>query len=426
MMMLTYAWREITRRKTRTMLTVTSIFFAIALFVSVSAILNFFKEAVSLPFKVAGADMVVETFTEPGPWTRVRLARHLGPIPVSVIDEIRNLPGVEDVSGILLFWSWEGGRMINIAAVDPKDLERVSPISTRTALGRMFTHLELTVPSFDGYSAILDRRFAKAFQLDTGSQIELAGRKFTVVGIVDYAGVPRVGQAEVFIPLDVALDMVRESHEFLRNEKRFVNMLLVKLKSGSDYQAIGGKIRQIVANATKLDPKNQVKIFTSETILPDTTGVSMLTQQLVKVIAVLMVIGIALLVAKTSAMAVAERTQEIGIMKAVGWRDSEIARLILTENFIQGLMGGVLGCIVGYAIAFVYAATAELKLPPGVVPYSCVPAAAPPQNLSVAMKLSWELILLALVIAIVMGLIGGYLAAKHASSMHPAEALRRL
>lgn len=425
-MILAYAWREVARRKTRTTLIVMSIFFAIALFVSVLAVLNFFKEAVSLPFKTAGADMVVETFVEPGPWKRVRLARHLGPIPLSVLNEIKGIPGVEDVSGLLLFWSWEAPRMINIAAVDPSDLERVSPVSTRTALGRMFTRLELSVPSFEGYSAILDKRFAETFGLKVGSQIELAGRKFTVIGIVDYTNVPRVGQAEVFIPLNVALEMVRESHEYLRGKGDFVNMILVKLSAGADRKAVEGKIRQIVANATGLNPEKQVKVFTSESILPDTTGVSLLTQQMFKVIAILMLIGIALLVMKTSVAAVTERTQEIGIMKAVGWRDSDIAKLILTESAIQGLIGGILGCIAGYAVAFLYAATAKFNLPHPIVPYSCLPAAAPPQTLSVAMKLSWELIILALVISLAMSLLGGYLAAKDAATMRPAEALRRL
>ena len=113
-------------------------------------------------------------------------------------------------------------------------------------------------------------------------------------------------------------------------------------------------------------------------------------------------------------------------MKANGWRDSEIAKLILTESAIQGLIGGILGCVAGYAVAYLYAATAKFNLPHPLVPYSCLPAAAPPQTLSVAMKLSWELILLALVISLAMSLIGGYLAAKHAATMHPAEALRRL
>lgn len=425
-MILTYAWKELTRRKTRTALTVMSIFFAIGLFTAVLATLNFFKEAVSLPFKAAATDMVVETFVEPGPWKRVRLARHLGPIPFNIIEEIQALPEVARVSGLLLFWSWEEPRMVNICALDPKELEEISPIASRTALGRAFVSLEMSSPNFAGRTAILDRRYAEKFGLTIGSTIELAGRKFKVIGLVDYQGVPRVGQAEVFIPLKEGVEMVKESHEYVRNMDTFVNMLLVRLKPQTDHKVAEGKIRQILAKATGLDPKQQIKIFTSEAILPDTTGVSLITQQMFKVIAIVMLIGIALLVAKTSVMAVAERTSEIGIMKATGWQDSEITKLILTESALQGLIGGIAGCIVGYLIAYLYAATAEFKLPHPLVPYSCLPAAAPPQNLIVAMKISWLLVIMAIIIALVMGVLGGYLAAKRAASLHPAEALRRL
>jgi len=423
---LAYAWKELTRRKTRTILTVMSIFFAIGLFVVVLAVLNFFKEAVSLPFKAAGADMVVETFVEPGPWKRVRLARHLGAIPLSVVEEIRGLPEVANASGLLLFWSWEAPRIVNICALDPKDLEQISPLASRTMLGQAFASLEIATPNFEGKRAILDKRYAEKFGLGIGSSIELAGRKFKVVGLADYKGVPRVGQAEVFIPLAEGIEMVKESHEFLRNMDAFVNMILVRLKPGAAPNSVEGKIRQILARATGLDPKQQIKVFTSEAILPDTTGVSLLTQQMFKVIAIIMLIGIALLVAKTSVMAVAERTAEIGIMKATGWQDSDIAKLILAESALQGLIGGVAGCLVGYLVAYLYAMTTQFKLPHPIVPYSCLPATAPPGNLVVAMKVSWELVIAAILIAIAMGTLGGYFAARRAASLHPAEALRRL
>jgi len=425
-MIFAYAWKELTRRKTRTTLTVMSVFFAIALFVAVLATLHFFKEAVSLPFKASGADMVVETYVEPGPWKRVRLARHLGAIPLEVVEEIRGLPEVANASGLLLFWSWEEPRMVNICAIDPKDLDEVSPITSRTPLGQVFASLEMSNPNFEGKVAILDKRYAEKFGLAIGSTIKLANREFKVIGVVDYKGVPRVGQAEVFIPLNEAVEIVKESHEYLKGMGEFVNMILVRLRPGVEPKTAEGKIRQIVARATGLDPKQQVKVFTSETILPDTTGVSLLTQQMFRVVAVIMLIGIALLVVKTSVMAVAERTAEIGIMKATGWQDSDIAKLILTESALQGLIGGVAGCAIGYLIAYLYAATAEFKLPHPVVPYSCLPAAAPPQNLVVAMKVQWWLVLAAILIALAMGMLGGYFAAKRAASLQPAEALRRL
>lgn len=422
-----YAWKELTRRKSRTALTVLSIFFSIGLFVTVLAVLTFFKEAVSLPFKAAGADMVVETFVEPGPWKTVRLARHLGPLPVQFLDEIRALPEVQDASGLLLFWSWEEPRMVNIAGIDPKDMDGSCPLSRQALLGRPTVVMEGSIFSdTDTSVAILDKRYAEKFNLGIGSSIRLAGRNFKVIGIADMAGLPRAGQAEVFIPISQAQELVRESHEFLKDAGEFINMVLVKLKPGRDAKAVEGKIRALVAATAKVDPQKQVKIFTSENIIPDVTGVSALTQQMFKVIALIMLIGTALLVVKASLISVTERTSEIGIMKATGWQDLDVSKLILTETTLQGLLGGIAGCVVGYVIAYLYASTAVLKLPHGVVPYSCLPAAAPPQNIAVAMQVSWMLVLAAIVIAVGMGVLGGYIAAKRAASLHPAEALRRL
>ncbi len=428
-MIWTYAWKELTRRKTRTLLMVLSIFSSVGLLVAVVAILNFFKEAVSLPFKAAGADLVVETYVEPGPWKTVRLARHLGPVPAKVIDEVRALPEVQGGSGLLLFWAWEGGRMINICGVDPKDVNSICPLAQQSIKGRTTVLLEgRPFSENDSTTVILDKRFAEAFKLGVGSKIRLAGREFEVIGLADMVNLPRVGQAEVFLPLPEAQRLVRESHDFLRDAGDFVNMLLVRLRQGVKPKAVEGKLRKLIASATGVNPEKQVKVFYSEAIIPDTTGVSAMTQQMFKIIVFIMVVGTTLLIVKLSLISVTERTGEIGIMKTVGWDDATVSKLILTEMVLQGLMGGIAGCIVGYAIAFLYASTVEFKLPHGVVPYSCVPAAAPPPNVPVTLVLhaSPALVLTAIAIAVVMGALGGYIAAKRAASLRPAEALRRL
>ena len=48
---------------------------------------------------------------------------------------------------------------------------------------------------------------------------------------------------------------------------------------------------------------------------------------------------------------VAERTREIGILKAIGWSNSNVVNQIVTESLIQGAIGGILGCALGYIFA---------------------------------------------------------------------------
>jgi ABC-type antimicrobial peptide transport system permease subunit len=427
-MLFSYAWKELTRRKTRSALSVLGIFFSIGLLVAVLAISDFFRDAMSLPFRAAGADMVVETFVEPGPWKNVRLARHCGPIPESMVEEFRRLPGVREASGFLHFWSWEEPRMINVAGVDPSSL-RVSPVSPevsmREAGGAAVVIKGRSLTPEDAHAAVLDRRYAEQFELDVGSVVRLAGEDYHVVGVADMQGLVRVGQAEVFIPLKDAQRLVAASHGWLADMGPIVNMLLVKTEVGVRAETYAPYLKKLVASATKLKPE-QVKVFTSRTILPDTTGVSALTERMVQVISLLMLIGVALLVVKTSLLAVSERTSEIGIMKAVGWRDGAVARLITLETALQGLIGGVLGCMVGYGVAYAYALTARFNLPYGVVPYSCLPAAAPPQSIAAAMSVSWPLVGGALAIAVGIGVMAGYVASRRAATLVPAQALRRI
>jgi putative ABC transport system permease protein len=61
----------------------------------------------------------------------------------------------------------------------------------------------------------------------------------------------------------------------------------------------------------------------------------------------------AIMVANTTYVAVIERTREIGILKALGFRRRQILAMFLSENILIGFIGGLLGTIAGYLLSFV-------------------------------------------------------------------------
>lgn len=61
----------------------------------------------------------------------------------------------------------------------------------------------------------------------------------------------------------------------------------------------------------------------------------------------------AIMVANTTYVAVIERTREIGILKALGFRRNQILAMFLSENILIGLIGGLLGTAAGYLLSFV-------------------------------------------------------------------------
>jgi putative ABC transport system permease protein len=101
-------------------------------------------------------------------------------------------------------------------------------------------------------------------------------------------------------------------------------------------------------------------------------------------------------------IAVRERTQEIGLLRAIGARRSRIAQLFVGEAMLLSAVGGIGGLTLGISIVL---------LTQWVLP--AMPAAISPFY-----------VVLALVIAVVIGLVAGVLPARAAAQLEPLDALR--
>ena len=62
-----------------------------------------------------------------------------------------------------------------------------------------------------------------------------------------------------------------------------------------------------------------------------------------------MVVGLAS-VMNTMLMSVFERTVEIGVLRAIGWKAARIRHMILLEATLLGISGGVLGVLLGFLV----------------------------------------------------------------------------
>jgi putative ABC transport system permease protein len=115
-------------------------------------------------------------------------------------------------------------------------------------------------------------------------------------------------------------------------------------------------------------------------------------------------------VINTILMSVFERTREIGVMKAIGASQMDIFKLIWTETILVCTFGGVLGSI----LAFLGSSVVE-KIIKGILPYA-------PSGQLVLIKPG--LLLAAFLGAIILGVVSGIYPAWRASSMRPVEAIR--
>jgi putative ABC transport system permease protein len=109
-------------------------------------------------------------------------------------------------------------------------------------------------------------------------------------------------------------------------------------------------------------------------------------------------------IVNTMLMSVTERIIEFGILKANGWSNGEVLRLIAIESALLGFAGGVTGSIVGWVATLAINA----RWPTRIHLYA-----------------SPQLLAFSLVFSIVLGVLGGLYPAWRASRMLPMEAIRR-
>jgi putative ABC transport system permease protein len=107
----------------------------------------------------------------------------------------------------------------------------------------------------------------------------------------------------------------------------------------------------------------------------------------------------------TMLMAVHERTIEIGALRALGWRQREVIKLIMKEALILGIFGGLLG--IPLAIFF-------------MVVVNNLPIM---EDFGV-LTLNFGIYLRAIFVALFLGAVGGIYPAWRATKMQPVEALR--
>lgn len=99
------------------------------------------------------------------------------------------------------------------------------------------------------------------------------------------------------------------------------------------------------------------------------------TELLMILITILSLLGSALGISNLVTASVMERSNEIGLMKAVGARDRQVTGLVLTEILITAIVGGAVGYFMGYGFAQIIGHTvfsSSIEMKPMVIPIVAV------------------------------------------------------
>jgi len=301
-----------------------------------------------------------------------------------------------------------------VTGVDPAD-NSLGPLSSGTITsGHSFTTAES-----DSNVAVVDSDYAKAQNLKAGSTITVAGKTFSVVGIVQAA--QGVTSADVYIPLARAQALASMPNE--------VNTIYVSAASAADISAVSGEISRALPAAT---------VTTSSNLASEVTGslssASTLANSLGKWLAVAVLAAAFGLASILTVAAVTRRVREFGTLKAMGWGSRRIIRQIMGEALVIGIAGGAVGVAIGYGAAALVQAlapplTATTASASGAASgrfAHAAPAAAHTISVHLTTPVTLSAVALAVLLAIAGGLFAGALGGWRAVRLRPAAALARV
>jgi len=280
------------------------------------------------------------------------------------------------------------------------DFAGVQPFTTLA--GRVY---DFTDPAYREQVLVATKDLEEKVQEETGESllgqfISVGGQRYEVVGILDIesAGFMRF-DGTVYIPYATAVSTFTNTSDF--------SSLGAKLKD-SVYFEIAGKNILEGLNASRhlvADSDDAFTVSTAQSMIEsakETTGMISLFLGIVG--------GIALFVGGIGTMnmmltTVRERTQEIGLRKAIGARRKDILFQFLTESVILTSVGGVLGIILtGVGAVFANKIFEDSNV--------------------ISVIVSPEVVLLSTAVAIAVGVVFGLYPANSASKLQPVDALR--
>jgi len=236
-----------------------------------------------------------------------------------------------------------------------------------------------------------------------GSELIIKGKRFKVVGILNSLG-SKQDDTSIYIDLSLYQDLTGE-------KKGTAQMAMVKVEDGREVNKVAEAIKESLSETRKRRTGTDVadfSVITSEK-MGDLAGniLAVIQFAIISFASIAIVVG-GIGIMNTMFTSVRERTREIGIMKAIGAKNSAILTIFLFESSIIGLGGGVGGTILGAGFAKIIETYGQVH------PIFYFSASITP-----------GLIIFGLLFSFFVGGLAGFFPARRAAKLKPVEALRR-
>lgn len=326
--MISIAWRNLTRERTRLAISVGGVTLAVVLILLLRGVYAGFIDESTRYFRGVQADVWVAAAGTPGDFFRAGSF-----MPVSAGERLRAVEGTAEVTAVLsrsvLFE--QGRKQVDflLVGVDP----------ARPVAGPPEARQGARVPRRG--EIVVDQVFARTQGIALGDTVSIAGVQLRVTGIA--------GGGNLVISQLAWVDL--SDARRLLGLPDVVNYFLVDGAPGRDASELAARIRSEMPG---------VNAFTKDEFAD--ANVADLREGFLPVVLILVVVGFVIgtaVIGQTIYTATLDKRREYGVLKAIGFS----SRRLFTIVYIQSLAAGALGLVLGVGVTFALAAALRRLVP---------------------------------------------------------------
>jgi len=288
-----------------------------------------------------------------------------------------------------------------VIGLDPKDIDFINEgFTIEVYKGRALKEGDI-YKVFLGYNYQFEEKppsFKKAVSL--GDKIFINGEKFEVIGFYEEVGNPQ-DDSQVYITEEAFTRLYPE-------EKDKFGYIMMSAMPNVDPNELADRITEKLRKFKgQKEGKEDFYVQTLTDMLEIYGNIIGVLSGILALIALISLIVASVNIMNTMYTAVLERTKEIGVMKAIGAKNSDILFVFIFESGFLGAVGGIIGVLLGWCIASLGGFIAKVSGYPILQPV-----------------FPWYLTAGCILFAFFAGAIAGVLPAIQASKLKPVEALR--
>lgn len=326
MKLLTYIWRNVTRNKLRSSLTVLSVAFSLALM----TILYGYLAMQNVALAEAEKHDRLSVLNKSG---------FAAPIPIAHVERIRRMDGVRAATPFSWFGGNYKGQQMPFAqfGVDPEFAFDVLD---------EYQIPDEQVAAFkkDRQGCVADKTLSEQMGWKLGDKIPLEGTIYPydldlrLVGIYE---APSNTGSVLFNWNYLDEELKKAGPEFDGN----AGMVYVKCKVSDEVAIVSEEIDAQFANSENMTRTRTEAAF--QKMFADMLGD---VQSYIRYISLAVVFALGLVTATAMAMSMRERTTEVAVLKAIGFSKQRVLSLVLGESTMISVIGGLLGIAGGLGV----------------------------------------------------------------------------